>query len=224
MDKSLGDIVANIERHGLTDDTIVLFMSDNGGLSAGGRGGKAHTHNKPLSSGKGSAHEGGVRVPMIACWPGVSKPASICSAPVIIEDFFPSLLELAGVKGYEQIGGVLDGVSFAPLLREPDAAPTARAFFWHYPNCWGPKGPGIGASSAVRQGDWKLIYYHDPERAARYELFDLAVDLGEQKNLFADRPEKARELADVLRRFLVETKAQMPIVKKTGKAVALPKV
>ena len=80
MDKSLGDILNNVQRHGLSDDTIVLFMSDNGGLSAHGRGGKAHTHNKPLSSGKGSAHEGGVRVPMIAHWPASPRQArSVCS-------------------------------------------------------------------------------------------------------------------------------------------------
>jgi len=84
MDQSLGDILENIERHGLADNTIVLFMSDNGGLSALGRGGKPHTHNKPLSSGKGSAHEGGVRVPMIVKWPGVTKPDSVCDQYVII--------------------------------------------------------------------------------------------------------------------------------------------
>ena len=91
MDQSLGDILANIDRHGLSDDTIVLFMSDNGGLSAQGRGGKRHTHNRPLSSGKGSAHEGGVRVPMIVAWPGVTEAGSVCRQPVIIEDFFPSI-------------------------------------------------------------------------------------------------------------------------------------
>ncbi|MEZ6125796.1 MAG: sulfatase-like hydrolase/transferase [Planctomycetaceae bacterium] len=117
MDKSLGDILANVERHGLSNETIVLFMSDNGGLSAHGRGGKPHTHNKPLSSGKGSAHEGGVRVPMIVSWPGVTEAGSVCRQPVIIEDFFPTVLELAGVSSVEQIGGVVDGRSFVKLLR-----------------------------------------------------------------------------------------------------------
>jgi len=91
MDKLLGDILKNVERHSLTNDTIVLFMSDNGGLSAHGRGDERHTHNKPLSSGKGSTHEGGVRVPMIVSWPGVTKSESVCRQPVIIEDFFPPI-------------------------------------------------------------------------------------------------------------------------------------
>ena len=108
MDKSLGDILARIETHGLNEKTIVLFMSDNGGLSVHGRDGKAHTHNAPLSSGKGSAHEGGVRVPMLCFWPGVTAPGSVCSTPVIIEDFFPSILEMAGEEGAIQIGGEID--------------------------------------------------------------------------------------------------------------------
>ena len=141
MDQSLGDISANIERHGLSDETIVLFMSDNGGLSAVGRGGKPHTHNAPLSSGKGSAHEGGVRVPMIAHWPGVTKAGTVCEQPVLIEDFFPSILQLAGVRDIEQVGGVIDGQSFVPLLKgEHDKSRDNRPLFWHYPNHWGPTG------------------------------------------------------------------------------------
>lgn len=108
MDKSLGDILANIQRHGLADNTIVLFMSDNGGLSAHGRGGTPHTHNRPLSSGKGSAREGGVRVPMIVKWPGVSQPGSRSDQYVMIEDFFPTILEMAGIDQFEQIGGRID--------------------------------------------------------------------------------------------------------------------
>ena len=146
MDKSLGDILANVERHGLTDDTVVIFMSDNGGLSAHGRGGERHTHNKPLSSGKGSAHEGGVRVPMMVSWPGVTKTGSVCEQPVIIEDFFPTVLEIAGVKNVQQVGDLIDGVSFTNLLRgENDPARATRPLIWHYPNNWGPSGPGIGA-------------------------------------------------------------------------------
>jgi len=218
MDKSLGDILANVDRHGLSPRTIVLFMSDNGGLSASGRGGERHTHNKPLSSGKGSAHEGGIRVPMIVKWPGVTQPGSVCDRPVIIEDFFPTILEMAGVADYEQIGGALDGVSFVPLLKQEPGYPEDRSLYWHYPNHWGPKGPGIGPSSTIRRGDWKLIYYHADRR---YELFNLRDDLGEQHNRAADRPDLVRDLAARLRRYLQSVDAQMPVDKKTGQPVPL---
>ena len=94
MDKSLGDILDYLDENKLSENTIVMFMSDNGGLSAHGRGGEPHTHNRPLSSGKGSAHEGGVRVPMIVKWPGFAEAGGVSENPVIIEDFFPSILEM----------------------------------------------------------------------------------------------------------------------------------
>lgn len=219
MDKSLGDVMDRIEQHGLADDTIVLFMSDNGGLSAHGRGGEKNTHNKPLSSGKGSAHEGGVRVPMIGCWPGVTKPASICDQPVIIEDFFPTLLELAGVPDFSQIGGSLDGRSFLPLLRgERDAFRANRPLFWHFPNNWGPKGPGIGASSSIRRGDWKLIFYYEHRS---FELFNLANDFGEQNNLAEKRPDIRDSLARELRTYLQKVNAQFPTDKQSGKLIEI---
>lgn len=220
MDKSLGDVLANIQRHGLTGETIVLFMSDNGGLSAHGRGGEPHTHNKPLSSGKGSAHEGGVRVPMIAYWPGVTKARSVCDQPVIIEDFFPSILEMAGVRDAQQIGGVVDGLSFVPLLQgERDKPRENRPLVWHFPNNWGPKGPGIGPSSSIRRGDWKLIYYHENQR---YELFNVAEDLSEQTNLADGQPEVRDRLAAELGRYLDAVDAQMPTNRGTGEAVPYP--
>jgi arylsulfatase A-like enzyme len=220
MDKSLGDILANVERHGLSDDTIVLFISDNGGLSASGRGGKRHTHNKPLSSGKGSAHEGGVRVPMIAYWPGQTKAGSVCAQPVIIEDFFPSILELAGVRGVRQVGGVVDGRSFVPLLHgNHDKTREDRSLIWHFPNNWGPRGPGIGPSSAIRQGDWKLIYYH-ADRS--FELFNVSSDLGEQNNLAAKLPEVRQRLARTLGAYLARVDAQMPTDRNTGELVPFP--
>ena len=217
MDKSLGDILANVERHGLSDETIVLFMSDNGGLSAHGRGGKPHTHNKPLSSGKGSAHEGGVRVPMIVAWPGVTSAGSVCQQPVIIEDFFPTVLEMAGVQHVEQVGGVVDGRSFVNLLRgERDESREDRPLIWHFPNNWGPKGPGIGPSSAIRLGDWKLIYYHESQQ---YDLFNLAEDLEEHNNLAGKQTDVRNRLAAKLGMYLASVEAQMPIVKDSGQAV-----
>ena len=224
MDKSLGDIMANLGRHGIASNTIVLFMSDNGGLSVHGRGGTPNTHNAPLSSGKGSAREGGVRVPMIVKWPGVISPGSVCQQYVMIEDFLPSILEMTGASAKVKKLPRVDGVSFAPLLRGGSKAaryPKNRALYWHYPNVWGPKGPGIGPHSAIRRGDWKLIYYHTDRRC---ELFNLAADLSEEHDLIGTERAKAKELAAMLARWLKETKAQMPTDKQTGKSVPLPEL
>jgi arylsulfatase A-like enzyme len=220
MDKSLGDILDNVDRHGLSDRTIVLFMSDNGGLSAHARGGEPHTHNRPLASGKGSAYEGGIRVPMIVRWPGVTAVGSACSQPVIIEDFFPTILEMAGVAGFRQVGGTIDGRSFVGLLRgRHDAARDDRPLVWHYPNNWGGTGPGIAPSSTIRHGDWKLIYYYADQH---YELFNLVDDLGERTNLAETRPDVRDRLARELGDYLANVGAGLPVDQETGQIVALP--
>ena len=215
MDKSLGDIMDRVEDYGLTKNTVVLFMSDNGGLSASGRGGPRHSHNKPLSSGKGSAHEGGVRVPMIVHWPGVTEASSTCEQPVIIEDFFPTILELAGISKPDQI----DGRSFSSLLRgKRDATRDQRPLIWHFPNNWGPKGPGIGPSSAIRVGDWKLIHYYENRPV---ELFNLAEDLGEANNLAKHHPGIRERLTKQLASYLQASDAQFPSERKTGRELRL---
>lgn len=219
MDKSLGDIMDYLEERKLADKSIILFMSDNGGLSAVARGGKRHTHNKPLSSGKGSIHEGGIREPMIVKWPGAVKPNSTNSNYLIIEDFFPTILALAGITEYGTVQHI-DGKSFVPLLTDNTSGQTdERPLFWHYPNEWGPNGPGIGAFSAVRLGDWKLIYYHLNES---FELFNIKNDIGETQNMIESNPEKVRELSEILTLYLMEVKAQMPSHKSSGKKVAYP--
>lgn len=215
MDKSLGDILDRLRHHGIEQNTVVLFMSDNGGLSAYGRGGEPHTHNKPLSSGKGAAHEGGIRVPMIVRWPGTTRPGATCPHPVIVEDFYPTLLELAGLPEFASP----DAQSFVPLLRGEAPRTRSRALHWHYPNCWGPSGPGIGPYSTIRIGDWKLIYYHSSQS---YELFDVAEDLGEQHDRADSEPGRVAELAEALRGHLVAVEAQMPLLRSTGKPVPLP--
>ena len=131
MDHSLGSIIDFLEKKKIDDETIILFMSDNGGLSALARGGEKHSHNYPLSSGKGSALEGGIRVPMIVKWPGLVAESSVSEVPIIIEDFFPSIVEMAGINGYNTHQEV-DGQSFVPFLK--GALPAEeRALFWHYP-------------------------------------------------------------------------------------------
>ncbi len=217
MDKSLGDIMNFLEQKNLDDNTIILFMSDNGGLSAVARGGERHTHNLPLSSGKGSAREGGIREPMIVKWPKKVRPNSMTDSYVIIEDFFPSVLEMAGIDGYKTVQEI-DGISFVPILEGKDVANT-RPLFWHYPNRWGPNGPGIGSTSAVRLGDWKLIYYHANRH---FELFNLEADIGESQNLADTYPEELNKLAQILTDYLLEVDAQMPIDKSTGELVEYP--
>lgn len=220
MDKSLGDVLQYLEEKGIADNTIILFMSDNGGLSASGRGGERHTHNKPLSSGKGSAHEGGIRVPMLAKWPGVTKAGTTNDNYLIIEDFFPSILEMAGITNYETVQPV-DGQSFVPLLQGLTPDNQDRPLFWHFPNNWGPTGPGIGASSTIRKGKWKLIYYHADQS---FELFDLETDIGEQMNLADSHPEQLAILARELTAYLRSVDAQMPTAKESGKLIPLPEV
>ncbi len=218
MDKSLGDLMTHLEKRGIADNTVILFMSDNGGLSIAGRGGRPDTHNQPLACGKGSLREGGIREPMIVKWPGHVKAASTCDTPVIIEDFFPTLLGLSGTKEAQS-----DGVSFLPLLAGASGDP-GRALVWHFPNVWGEggNGPGYGPASAIRQGDWKYVFWHDPAKNPREELFNLKDDIGETVNLAGKNPAKTRELATLLRQRLRAMEAQMPVDKATGKAVEIP--
>jgi len=219
MDKSLGDILDYLEENQLDNNTIILFMSDNGGLSAVARGGERHTHNKPLSSGKGSIREGGIREPMLVKWPGVTPPATTNDNYVIIEDFYPTILEMAGIEKHNTVQEI-DGVSFLPLLTDPKSGQTDnRALFWHYPNEWGPSGPGIGAFSAVRLGDWKFIYFYKDQKK---ELFHIKEDIGETENKILEYPDKAKELANVLSEYLIQAKAQIPSDKKTAVQIPLP--
>lgn len=218
MDKSLGDLMSYLDKKGIADNTIILFMSDNGGLSAVARGGERHTHNKPLSSGKGSVHEGGIREPMLVKWPGVTKQNSSTDSFVIIEDFFPTILEFAGILDYKTVQNV-DGKSFTAILKGENQDNSNRALFWHYPNNWGPTGPGIGATSTIRKGDWKLIYYH---LDSHFELFNITNDIGETKNLVTKEPVKLKELASELGGYLRQVNAQMPTNTNTGKLVPWP--
>ena len=218
MDKSLGDILDHLDEKNLAENTIILFMSDNGGLSAVDRGGEKHTHNKPLSSGKGSAHEGGIREPMLVKWPGITKPNSTTDDFVIIEDYFPTILEMAGISQYKTVQ-IIDGKSFTPILKGENQDNNNRALFWHYPNYWGPTGPGIGASSTIRKGDYKLIYYH---LNGSFELFNITNDIGETTNLVTKEPQKAKSLASELGNYLRSVNAQMPTDNKTNKLLPWP--
>lgn len=222
MDQSVGDLLCLLDELGIADDTLVVFTSDNGGVSHAYRSmDPPHTHNTPLSSGKGAHHEGGIRVPLLVRWPGVAKAASTNETPVIIYDWFPTLLN----AGRGEATGEIDGINLTPLLHGESAPAFDRPLVWHFPNFWGPlhgapvEGPGMGASSTIRRGDWKLIYYHADER---FELFNLAEDLGETTNLADREPQRLRELAAALSDILRKRSAPMPVVKGTGVSVPFP--
>ncbi len=214
MDKSLGDILDWLDRNGMTEHTVVLFMSDNGGYATGAewRDEPLYTQNAPLRSGKGSLLEGGIREPMIVRWPGVVKAASRCDRYVLIEDYFPSILEMADIKRYS-VPQKVDGQSFVALLRGTGDPSQGRALIWNYPHVWGNRGPGIDLNCAIREGDWKLIYSY---KTGQKELYDISHDISEQHDLSASRPELVRRLSRKLGKRLRAMKAQRPTLKTTG--------
>lgn len=220
MDKSLGDLMDWLDKNGEADHTIILFMSDNGGLSSepAWRDGEPHAQNYPLNSGKGSAYEGGVREPMIVSWPGVVAPGSRCDKYVIIEDFYPTILEMAGVRRYKTVQPV-DGVSFLPLLTATGDPSRNRPLFWNCPNIWGNEGPGIGPTCAVREGDWKLVYYY---QTGEKELFNIPDDIGERQDLSGRHPGVVKRLSKELGAYLRKVGGQRPSFKATNKPVPWP--
>ena len=162
--------------------------------------------------------EGGIREPLIVRWPGVTAPASRQDSYVAIEDFFPTILEMAGVRKY-RVPQIIDGRSFVPLLKQTASTPDLRALIWNYPNIWGNTGPGIDLNCAIRQGRWKLIYSY---KTRRHELYDLSTDIGETHDLAAAEPKVVRRLSRLLGRKLRAMDAQRPTEKATGRPCPWP--
>ena len=219
MDKSLGDIMKYLTAKNIAKNTIIIFMSDNGGLSlSGARGKNAHVQNLPLRAGKGSLYEGGIRVPMIVKWPEFAKANTSNNQYVIAEDFFPSILEMAGVSKTKTIQRV-DGKSFVPLLKNNKLSDTNRILVWHYPNKWiEGDGPAINYKSAIRQGSWKLIY---DLRNGHKELYNLSNDVGEHIDLSMQQPAKTKQLTIRLKEILEKNNAPMPSYKGNSKKVEI---
>lgn len=201
LDESVGRIMDRLKKHDLLDNTVVVFTSDNGGLTQ--RYGKhdGFTENLPLRRGKGSAYEGGVRVPTIIRWPGVTEPGQVCDEPIMTTDFFPTFLEIAGNKTESKHD--LDGRSIAPLLRDVSGT-LDRDLFWHYPHY---HAGGDGPYSAIRSGKFRLVEFHEDDSV---QLYDLSSDLGEQTDLSSVMPDKAAELRGKLHRWRESIDAQMP--------------
>lgn len=248
VDKSLGDLLDFLEKRDLVDNTIVIFMTDNGGNSENKqKGGILHTQNKPLREGKASVYEGGIRVPLIFRWPGHVAPGTRVNTPVIAEDLYPTILEMAGVRNAE-IPQTLDGQSLVKLVTKGSqlAAKAAkkgeiasqaeatrlvtpievsgidpeRMLVFHYPHQWKPYSLiDIDYLTAVRKGEWKLVYRM---LTGELELYNLSEDIGEQNNLAAKYPEKVKELATALSDQLRSWKASMPTVRRTERPVPMP--
>ena len=220
MDKSLGDVLDWLERNEEEDNTIVLFMSDNGGYASGTewRDEPLYTQNAPLRSGKGSLLEGGIREPMIVRWPGVVKGGTRCDNSLMIEDFFPSILEMAGIRRYH-VPQTIDGRSFVPLLKGCGRHSRQRVMVWNYPHVWGNVGPGIDLNCSIRKGDWKLIYYY---KTGRKELYNILLDIGEEHDLSAQHPRRVRRLSRQLGRRLRAMQAQRPTLRASGQPCPWP--
>ena len=182
MDTAVGRVLEKLDRLGLAETTTVCFFSDNGGLSTSEG---LPTSNLPLRGGKGWTYEGGIREPMIIKSPGMTSPGRTCDEPVISTDYYPTLLEIAGLPLKPEQH--LDGESFVPLLRGDDSLPP-RSLYWHYPHY---SNQGGFPSGAIREGDWKLIErYEDGSQ----QLFNLADDVGEQHNRVDEFPERAAKM------------------------------
>ena len=220
MDKSLGDLLDWLDRNGEADNTVFLFMSDNGGLASepAWRDGTLHTQNAPLNSGKGSLYEGGIREPMIVRWPGRVEPDTRCDKYLMIEDFYPTILEMAGVTGYRTVNPI-DGVSFMPMLLQKGDTSKGRSLYWNFPNVWGNEGPGINLNCAIRKDEWKLVYSYE---TGKKELFNIPEDIGEKHNVAAQHPNVVKKLARELGTYLRRVDAQRPTFKATHKPCPWP--
>jgi arylsulfatase A-like enzyme len=201
VDEGVGNVLRALDDLKIADRSVVIFTSDNGGLSVREGPNTPATSNGPLRAGKGYLYEGGIRVPLIIAGPGVVRPGSICDVPVSGQDLYPTILAMAGVSPAP--GQVIDGESLLPLLKG-DGALRREALYWHYPHYSNQGGKPGGA---LRQGDLKLIEWYEDGRT---ELYDLMQDIGERHDLAAERPEQAARLRNQLARWRESVGAQMP--------------
>ena len=198
LDENIGRVLDALDATGKTGDTLVVFTSDNGGLATSEG---SPTCNAPLAEGKGWMYEGGTREPLIARWPGRVAAGSRCRVPVTSPDFYPTLLEAAGLPPIPDQH--VDGASFVPLL-EGAGEPEREAIFWHYPH-YGNQGGTPGSS--VRRGDWKLIEFFED---GRRELYNLRDDLSEDRDVAAANADVARDLHERLAAWREEVAAKIP--------------
>jgi arylsulfatase A-like enzyme len=198
LDENIGRLLAAVAEAGKAEDTVVFFTSDNGGLATAEG---SPTCNAPLSEGKGWMYEGGTREPLLVSWPGQTRPGGTCSVPVTTPDFYPTMLEMAGLDPIPEQH--CDGLSLAPLLRGQDKL-DREAIYWHYPH-YGNQGGSPGCS--LRAGDYKLLEFFEGNRL---ELYNLAEDIGEEKNLAEEQPDLAHDLHQMLVAWREDVSARLP--------------
>jgi arylsulfatase A len=203
LDDNVGRVLSELDQRKLSDRTLVIFASDNGGYVNTNRGLQV-TDNTPLRSGKGSLYEGGIRVPLIVRLPGLTSPGQTCHESVMCTDFFPTITELCSSGSTPPApAGPLDGLSLVPLLKQPQSHLQRDALFFHYPHYY----PTTTPVSAVRMGDWKLLEYFEDNHI---ELYSLRDDPGERDNLALKQPERAAQLRKRLHEWWQEVGAQLP--------------
>ena len=207
LDRSVGRLRAKLEKLGIADRTVIVFTGDNGGLDRKGPDGRMGnpTENAPLRAGKGSAYEGGVRTPTLYYWPGVTPAGTVSDVPVITVDVYPTVLEIASVEGDAEHNRSVDGVTLAGLLRDPSSGLERETLYWHYPHY---HNGGATPYSAIRDGDWRLVHFYED---GQYELYNLAEDVGEERDLAAELPDMARELLAKLDNWRADVGAQEPL-------------
>ncbi len=196
MDLAVGKVLAKLDELGLSDNTLVIFTSDNGGLSTSEGW---PTSNLPWRAGKGWLYEGGIREPLLVRWPKVVRPGTVIDTPVASPDFFPTLVEAAGLAA----PGQLDGQSLLPVLRGTGGL-AERALYWHYPH-YGNQGGAPGA--AIRRGPWKLIEWFED---GKVELFNLAEDPGETRDRAGAEPQRVAQLRAELHAWQRDVGAKFP--------------
>ena len=248
MDKSLGDLVAYLKERDVFDNTIIVFMSDNGGNSENlTKGGVRHTQNSPLREGKASCYEAGIRVPMVVYWRGKVAAGTRINTPVVAEDLYPTILEMAGVDSYQSVQQI-DGQSIVRLLTDGSAAvrkamdegvitsqqqandfqiaeeisgiDPQREVLAHYPHQWKPyQLRDIDYMSSLRKGDWKIVYRH---REQTLELYNIGDDITERNDLSQTHPDILRQMADALTAKLESYDALLPTFRATGEEIPMP--
>ncbi|MDG2180624.1 MAG: sulfatase [Mariniblastus sp.] len=205
-DDLVGRIVEAVDAAGITENTMIVFTSDNGGLYRRYDYRPAADDNvatqDPLKGEKGTLYEGGVRVPLIVKYPPVVKANSVCAEPTISHDFYPTFVELAG--GVLPKNQTIDGLSLLPLLEQPQAKLARQSLHWHYPHYHHGR-----PASSIRERDWKLIEFLDG--TDEVEIYHLADDLGETRNLVEEKPGRVADLKKKLQRWRTDVSARMPI-------------
>jgi len=202
VDQSVGRVLDTLDELDLARNTVVFFFSDNGGYANA-------TSIEPLRGSKGMLYEGGIRVPAIVRWPGVTRPGRVCDVPIIGTDFYPTMLEMAGVP--KPAGYTLDGESLVPLLAEKSDL-ERHAIFWHFPAYLEPYNDKqwpwrISPAGAIRQGDWKLIEFFED---GRLELYNVRDDISEAKNMADKQPERVKAMHAKLLEWRRRIKAPVP--------------